>query len=187
MAAGEGADEVWHYHIGGMLNEERALHGSGGGRLAGIAGRMARRAPMQERAAGLVTVAAGLDGDFKGAKYPRRQVTVLASEAWQAALADLGPGTLPWTVRRANLLVTGVRLPRAVGGIVKVGGVLLEVTGQTYPCRRMEEACPGLLPALARDWRGGVTARVLQGGPIRLEDRVEVLLDPPEIKPRLPG
>ena len=142
---------------------------------------------MQETSSGLVSVKAGLDGDFKGPKYPRRQITVLALEGWEAAPAELGHGSLPWTVRRANLLVAGVRLPRAAGGVVRVGQVRLEVTGQTYPCGRMEEACPGLLSALAKDWRGGVTARVLEGGAIAVGDEVEVLVDPPEIRPRLPG
>jgi MOSC domain-containing protein YiiM len=141
---------------------------------------------MQESAGGRITIAAGLDGDFKGAKYPRRQITVLAREAWEAALEELGY-FLPWTVRRANLLVEGVRLPGAVGGILRIGPVHLEVTGQTYPCRRMNEACPGLLSVLAKDWRGGVTARVLQGGDVALGDAVEVLVYPSEIRPQLPG
>lgn len=142
---------------------------------------------MQERAGGRITVAAGLEGDFKGAKYPRRQITVLAREAWEAALNKIGHDTLPWTVRRANLLTEGVRLPRSAGGILRIGQVLLEVTGQTYPCRRMEEACAGLLSALAKDWRGGVTTRVIEGGLVEQGDLVEVLVDPPEIRPRLPG
>ena len=136
---------------------------------------------------GLITVDAGLEGDFKGAKYPRRQITVLSQEAWEAAWEELGHATLPWTARRANLLVTGVRLPRGAGGVLKVGAVHLEVTGQTYPCGRMEEVCPGLLSALAKDWRGGVTMRVLVGGAIAIGDPVEVLVDLPEIRPRLPG
>ena len=142
---------------------------------------------MQERAEGRITIAAGLEGDFKGAKYPRRQITVLAREAWEAALEDVGHATLPWTARRANLLVAGVRLPRAAGGILKIGQVCLEVTGQTYPCLRMDEAHAGLLSALAKDWRGGITARVLEGGVVALGDVVDVLVDPPEIRPRLPG
>ena len=142
---------------------------------------------MQERAEGRITAAAGLEGDFKGAKYPHRQITVLAREAWEAALSDLGHAPLSWTVRRANLLTEGVRLPRAAGGIVRVGQVLLEVTGQTYPCQRMDEACAGLLSALAKDWRGGVTARVIEGGFVAQGNLVEVLVDPPEIRPRLPG
>jgi MOSC domain-containing protein YiiM len=142
---------------------------------------------MQTCAEGRITIAAGLEGDFKGAKYPRRQITVLTQEAWEAALAGIGHPPLDWTVRRANLLVTGVRLPRAAGGILRIGPVRLEITGQTYPCQRMEEAWAGLLSALGKDWRGGITARVLDEGVLALGDAVEVLVDPPEIKPRLPG
>jgi len=157
------------------------------GRLAGIAGRERRLAPMLEMAAGTISTEAGLAGDFKGHKYPLRQITVLAGEAWRAALAQIGAPALPWTARRANLLVEGVDLPKAKGGVLRVGAVRLEVTDQTYPCVRMEEACPGLLKALARDWRGGVTCRVLAGGAIALGDLVEVLVRPPEREPRLPG
>jgi len=157
------------------------------GRLIGIARRGARRAPMQEIGDGLITQQGGLAGDFKGAKYPRRQITVLAREDWQAALAEIGQPDLPWTVRRANLLVEGLELPRAAGGVLRIGTVSLEVTAQTYPCARMEEAQAGLLSALAKDWRGGVTCRVLEGGPIALGDRVEVTVRPPSVRPRLPG
>jgi MOSC domain-containing protein YiiM len=133
-------------------------------------------------------IAEGLAGDSKGAKFPKRQITVLAREAWAAATAEAGDPTLPWTARRANLLIEGVELPKGKGGVLRIGPVRLEVTGQTYPCVRMEEACTGLLRTLARDWRGGgVTCRVLAGGGVRLDDTVDVLIDACEIVPRLPG
>lgn len=164
------------------------------GRLVGIAHRAASRAPMEELASARVTAGAGIEGDYRGSKFPRRGITVLAREGWEAALADLGrrarlehPPPLPWTARRANLLVEGVALPRAVGGIVRIGAVLLEVSYATQPCARMEEAWPGLLAALHPDWRGGITARVLEGGLIALGDVIEVLHAPPERRIRLPG
>jgi MOSC domain-containing protein YiiM len=157
------------------------------GRLIGIARRPARRAPMQEIAEGRISLEAGLDGDYKGAKYPRRQITVLAQEDWHAALAELDAPDLSWAARRANLLVEGVALPRAPGGILRIGPVRLEVTAQTYPCARMEEARAGLLAALAKDWRGGVTCRVVQAGRIALGDAVEAIERPPEVNPRLSG
>jgi len=157
------------------------------GRLTGIARRAKHRAPMEECVDGSIISAAGLEGDFKGAKYRRRQITILEREAWEAAIAELDC-TLAWTTRRANLLIEGIRLPRSKGAIVRIGPVQLEVTDQTYPCRRMDEACRGLLSALAKDWRGGVTTRVLQGGEISIGDPVEVLFSPPEQIPlRLPG
>jgi MOSC domain-containing protein YiiM len=142
---------------------------------------------MQEVTEGLISVEAGLAGDCKGAKHPLRQITVMCREAWQAAVTKIGDPDLPWTVRRANLLIAGLELPKAKGSVFRVGTVRLAVTGQTYPCTRMEEARAGLIKALAVDWRGGVTCRVLSGGQIRLGDTVEVLVRLREVAPRLPG
>jgi MOSC domain-containing protein YiiM len=161
------------------------------GRVIGIARRSARRAAMEEIAEGMITTDSGLEGDHKGAKFPHRAITVLSREAWDAALAELGgaagPVALPWTARRANILVEGIHLPRARGGRVRIGPALLEVTYPTQPCARMEEAHAGLLRALHPEWRGGITARVLEGGVVRLGDPVQVVLRPPERRIRLPG
>jgi MOSC domain-containing protein YiiM len=162
------------------------------GRIAGIARRDASRAPMETLNAVDVFADGGLDGDYKGRKFRLRGVTVLAREAWEAALAELRgpdgkPVDLPWTTRRANVLVEGVDLPKARGGIVRMGPVLLEVTYPTQPCSRMEEAYQGLLKALHPDWRGGITCRVLEGGRIMVGDEVTVLVSPPQHKMRLPG
>jgi len=131
-----------------------------GGRLIGIAVRAAHRAPMQTLGRTPILSGGGVEGDYKGAKHPRRGVTVLAREAWEAALADLGSDAtdaeIAWTARRANLLVEGVALPKALGGIVRVGAVVLEVTIPTTPCKRMDEARAGLMRALYPDWRGGI-------------------------------
>ena len=146
-----------------------------GGRLAGLARRAAPRAPMETLEAGRIGVEFGLEGDFRGTprpgKLPKRQVTVLAREAWQAACAELGHD-VPWTARRANLLVEALPLPRRAGDVIAIGDVRLEVHVQVDPCERMDEAAPGLREALVPDWRGGVGCRVLSGGEIRVGDRV---------------
>jgi MOSC domain-containing protein YiiM len=161
------------------------------GRLLAIARRDAPRARMEEVREGEISRERGLAGDHKGAKFPRRQITLLAREDWEAALGELtdlaGPVPLPWTVRRANLLVEAVVLPRGVGSLIRIGPVLVEVTAQTYPCRRMEQAHPGLLKALAPDWRGGVTTRVIEGGVVRIGDAISIELMVAERKVRLPG
>lgn len=158
------------------------------GTLLAIARRPASRAPMEIVERGLVSVESGLEGDCKGRRFPRRQITVLAQEDWRAACASLSPPTeLEWWLRRANLLVAGLRLPRGAGSRLAIGGIEIEVTAQTYPCRRMEEAHPGLLKALAPDWRGGVTCRVLTPGAIAVGDAVRITCALPEHVPRLPG
>lgn len=146
---------------------------------------------MEEIGQGDITVDRGLEGDHKGPKFPLRRITVLALEDWERALAELagpaGPPALPWTARRANLLVQGVRLPRARGAILTVGPIKLEVTYPTQPCARMDEAHLGLLVALHPEWRGGVTCRVLEGGRVTVGDPVVLVHSPPERTPRLPG
>lgn len=161
------------------------------GRLIGIARRGRPRAPMEEITSVDVGAGGGLDGDHKGLKFPRRGVTILAREDWEAAIAGLadlaGPVPLAWTIRRANLLVEGVRLPQAKGAIITVGPLVLEVTAETYPCSRMEAAHRGLLRALAPDWRGGVTCRVVDGGVIGIGDRVVIVSSPKPHRMKLPG
>ena len=116
---------------------------------------------MQELPQAAVTLAGGVADDFRG-RPGRRQVTVLSLEDWQAACRDAGCPQLPWTARRANLLVTDVDL--AAAGVLRIGSVELEVTGETAPCERMDQAYPGLRAALAPRWRGGVTCRVRNPG-----------------------
>jgi MOSC domain-containing protein YiiM len=140
-----------------------------------------------------ISLEAGVAGDHKGAKFKRRAVTILAREDWEAALAQLaaegdeGAPGLDWTVRRANLLVEGVRLPRAIGATLRVGPTLLEVTYPTGPCARMEAARKGLLKALHPEWRGGVTCKVIKGGRVSIGDGVTVVSSPPERRIKLPG
>lgn len=161
------------------------------GRLLGIAFRGLRGAPMETATSIEIRAGGGLAGDHKGQKFRLRGVTVLSREAWEEALAAIAPGApppdLPWTTRRANLLVEGVRLPRARGGQVRIGPVLLEVTYPTQPCAQMERAHAGLLKALSPDWRGGITCQVLEGGHVELGDAVEIVFSPPEKVIRLPG
>jgi MOSC domain-containing protein YiiM len=159
------------------------------GRLIGIARRDARRAPMELIERGRITIEAGLEGDWRGPKHEARRITVITREGFDAARAELPADAagLPWTARRANLLVEGVRLPHVIGGVLQVGPVILEITGETAPCGRMDEAYPGLLKALHPDWRGGVSCRVIEGGDIALGDSVEILIAPEERVRTLPG
>jgi MOSC domain-containing protein YiiM len=146
---------------------------------------------MQECQGVQISATFGMQGDCKGIKFPNRQVTILALEDWQAALLDLAEGMappdLPWTARRANVLVEGLTLPRGPGSILTLGDAMLEVTAQTTPCAQMDLAHRGLRLALAPNWRGGVTCRVLQDGTVKRGDRAKVTTARPELKVHLPG
>lgn len=157
------------------------------GRLIGIARREKSRAMIETLQLAEITSEAGLAGDCKGVKFPLRQITLLQRELWEAALFTLGNPDLDWTVRRANLLVENINLPRGIGSEIAVGGVLLQVTAQTSPCAQMDHAYQGLRRALAPDWRGGVTARVLSSGMISIGDEVRIRHETLERKVHLPG
>lgn len=139
----------------------------------------------------LLTTDKGLHGDCKGEKFPDRQLTILAVEDWKEAMRDIagpdGPPQLPWTTRRANVLVQGMRLPRGLGSIIRIRDCMLKVMAQTTPCHLMEMAHAGLLSALSPNWRGGVTCKVLTGGAVSLNDSVTIMVEQPEFKVRLPA
>jgi len=144
-------------------------------RLLGIARRSAPHAPMETLERAELSVEAGVEGDARG-KIGPRQVTVLSAEAWAQACAEIGEPDLPWTTRRANLLVEGLDLEEQIDGHIRISGVLLRITGETATCRVMDAARPGLRTALEPGWRGGVTCRVRASGIVAVGDAV--VLDP---------
>ena len=117
-----------------------------------------------------ISMQTGVAMDFRG-KPGKRQVTVISADAWRQACREL-QNDIPWTTRRANLLVDDFELPKTIGAVLKIGQVRLRITGEVDPCSRMDEQCPGLTKALQPDWRGGVSCSVLQGGLVALGDEV---------------
>lgn len=142
------------------------------GKLLGIAVRSKSRAEMQPLSCIEITTDAGCAGDFRG-KPGNRQVTMLSREAWESACTDLGR-ELPWTSRRANLLIEGINLANQTDALITIGDVELQVSGETDPCGRMDEVASGLRKALIPDWRGGVCCRVIKGGSIQVGDGVSI-------------
>ncbi|WP_225206626.1 MOSC domain-containing protein [Novosphingobium huizhouense] len=148
------------------------------GHLQGIARHDRPRGPIETLSRVQVTEGEGVHGDLRGALRPgktgKRQITVMEAESWAAALADLKID-LPWHVRRANLLVSGLRLPRQPGAIIRIGETLrIRITCECDPCSRMDEIAPGLKAALLPDWRGGVCGKVISDGAIAIGDEVRI-------------
>jgi MOSC domain-containing protein YiiM len=148
------------------------------GTIAGIARHARPKAVMEVIDQVEITVEAGVDGDFRGYVRPggrgRRQVTLLERGDWDAAMVEVGRD-IPWQERRANLLVDGFDLPQVPGARLCIGtDVVLEVTCETDPCKRMEALASGLFAALVPDWRGGACTRVLMGGRIAVGDEIRI-------------
>lgn len=122
----------------------------------------------------LVHTGRGIEGDRRGKN--KRGLTLLSTEQWAETCRELGVD-LPWTARRANVLVEGVDLKEAAGRTVTLGEVRIYVYGETRPCALMDRTHQGLRAALMPDWRGGVHGEVLTGGTLRVGDTVTVLQD----------
>jgi MOSC domain-containing protein YiiM len=80
------------------------------------------------------------------------------------------PEISPATLRR-NVVVSGIPLVALKGRRFRIGDVLLEGTDPCDPCSRMEAALgPGGYNAMRG--MGGLCARILEGGSVRLGDAV---------------
>ena len=96
---------------------------------------------------------------------------LLEQEVWEALMVQVG-ATLPPSIRRANVLLSGVRLVKSRKRVLCVGACRLRILGETKPCERMEEACPGLQKAMDAEWAGGAFGEVLDDGDIVVGDPV---------------
>lgn len=143
------------------------------GRVCWIGVRPAARAAMLELQAVEARREAGLTGDHSR-PGPRnaRQVTLIQWEHLAAIGALLGRSAehpvLPQELRR-NIAISGLNLFSLKGRRFRLGQAILETTGWCQPCARLEERL-GHGTFQATRGHGGITARVLQGGIIRLDD-----------------
>jgi len=103
----------------------------------------------------------------------RRQVTIIDEAAWREAAAEAGAEVEP-SKRRANVMVRGIALADSRDKLLRLGGCVIRILGETRPCERMEEAQAGLRQALRTAWRGGVFGEVVEGGLIRVGDPAEL-------------
>ena len=129
-----------------------------------------KRGPMDPRETATLVAGRGLAGNAN--QGGRRQVVLLTEEGWNDATAELGMPLDP-SVRRGNLLLSGIDLEKTRGRVLRIGGARLRIFMECTPCHQMEQAAPGLQEFLKPHWRGGACAEVLAGGEIRIGDEVE--------------
>ncbi len=167
------------------------------GRLQAILLRPRRGVPALSVPAATAAAGQGLEGDRTAGRPGapgggKRQVTLFQAEhlpliaAWAASPAAAAPAApaahamLDVAVLRRNLVVSGLNLLAARSPFadqplhLHLGdAVVLLITGPCDPCSKMEAALgPGGYNAMRG--HGGVTARVLVGGTLRVGDAVWV-------------
>jgi MOSC domain-containing protein YiiM len=136
--------------------------------------RPARKAALVPLEAAEITLEAGLVGDhYSGRPGGKRQVTLIQAEDLSAIAGYLGREVTPGDLRR-NLVVEGINLRALKDRRFRIGEAVLEATDDCHPCSRMEIILgPGGYNAVRG--HGGITARVIEGGVVRLGDAVGVL------------
>lgn len=147
------------------------------GRVEWIGVRPARRAPVESVESVEVITDSHLLGDHASPKPGGKRQTTLIQHEHLAAIAgflDL-PGPVDPARLRRNLVVSGLNLLALKNRRVQLGEtVILEITGECHPCSRMEEEL-GLGGYNALRGHGGLTARIVQGGRLRVGDAVRVV------------
>jgi len=144
----------------------------GPGRLTWIGLRPSRKAPMLTPASALFVAGQGIEGDrYKTQRNGPRQVTLIAAEDLAAIASFMGRDVSPELLRR-NLVTSRLNLNALKERRILIGEVVLEASGECAPCSQMEANLgPGGYNAVRG--RGGLTARIITGGEVRLGDAIE--------------
>lgn len=137
------------------------------GRIEAIWLKRAVRGPMDAVQEATLVAAEGIQDDANRGRS-KRQVTVIATEVFERVRTSL-PDADP-EMRRANVMVSGIDLRDSRGRVLSLGDVRIRIGGETRPCERMDEQCPGLRAALEPEWGGGAYGTVLDDGVVRVGD-----------------
>ncbi|EGF92941.1 MOSC domain protein [Asticcacaulis biprosthecium C19] len=130
-----------------------------------------RQAPIEVVEAARLTTTQGLVGDRYSGRSGSRHVTLIQAEHLTAIAAYLGLDAVAPELMRRNIVVSALNLLALKEQRFRLGSALLEMTGECHPCSRMEETFgPGGYNAVRG--HGGITARVLEDGEVRVGDAV---------------
>jgi MOSC domain-containing protein YiiM len=142
------------------------------GKLEWIGLRPRYRAPVESFTEAQALADHGLVGDHAASGAGgKRQVTLIQREHLYVIAQLTGRERVDPALLRRNLVVSGINLLALRDHAFAIGAVVLIGTGPAAPCARMEEALgSGGFNALRG--HGGITARVVTGGMLRVGDAV---------------
>jgi MOSC domain-containing protein YiiM len=142
------------------------------GSLVWIGLRPARSALVITPNAAQLTAHRGIENDrYETSRDGARQATLISAESLAAIAAYLGRDAIPPELLRRNFVTQGVNLSALKSRRFHIGTALLEYSGECAPCSRMEANLgPGGYNAVRG--HGGITARIIEGGEVRLGDTI---------------
>ena len=142
------------------------------GQVEWIGLRPARDVAMTEVEQAEAVTERGLRGDRYTGGSGKRGLTLIQAEHLPVIAALSGHAAIAPATLRRNLVVSGIPLLALKGNRFRIGDVLLEGTDSCDPCSRMEDAL-GSGGYNALRGMGGLCARILDGGMLRIGDAVE--------------
>ena len=116
----------------------------------------------------------GIDGEHHAVSGETdREVTLIQHEHLAAVAVLTGRDSIDPALLRRNIVVSGINLLALQERTFQLGEVVLEGAGPCVPCERMEQTLgPGGYNAM--NGHGGICARVVAGGIVRVGDTVSV-------------
>jgi MOSC domain-containing protein YiiM len=100
-----------------------------------------------------------------------RQVTLISEEFIAQIERFTGLAAIEPAILRRNLVVSGINLNALRRQRFRVGEAVFEATQLCHPCARMEEAL-GKGGVAAMLGHGGLCAKIIEGGAIRIGDAI---------------
>lgn len=144
------------------------------GRITWIGRRPAKRTPLEPVEVAQLDTEAGLVGDHYSGRSGKRQLTLIQGEHLRGVAQMLHREIIDPAQIRRNVVVEGINLLALQDHRVQIGEAVVDITGLCHPCSRMEEVLgPGGYNAMRG--HGGLTARVVRPGAIKLGDEVRLL------------
>lgn len=146
------------------------------GRLEWIGLRPAHKQPMIEVDQVYATAKLGLEGDHRCEKTPgsARQVTLISQEYIDQLAAKINQKKMNPVLLRRNLVISGLDMDLLRFQQLKIGDAIFETSALCHPCSRMDQAL-GEGTKESMMGLGGLCAKILQSGIIRVGDKVELL------------
>ena len=139
------------------------------GKLEAIWLKRMKRGPMDPVDQAQLIAGRGLVGNAN--QGGKSQVTIIEQDVWETLMAALGADLDP-SARRANLMVSGLKLADSRHKVLQIGSCRIRIYGETKPCEQMDEAFPGLQDAMRDKWGGGAFGEILDDGDIAVGDSV---------------